>query len=110
MELAKCVVRLNGDIGFEVAKTSIPFAEVRMLQEIHGADSVVRIERCKADKRQPKDVSAALRATYGEDKFRAVFPGANPNMSLKFADLVPDAEDIPDDLDEAATPLIDPTE
>lgn len=101
MELANCFVRLNGDIGFEVKKTRIPFAEVRILQEVHGYDSVVRIERAGTDDRKAKDVLEHLKSTYGESRVRAAFPGANPNISLQLRDILPDAEDEGDEAEPA---------
>lgn len=103
MELANCLVRLNGDIGYEVKKSRIPFAEVRLLQEIHGIESVLRIERAGSDDRKPRDVVEALKITYGEERFRSVFPGVSPNIALQLRDIVADF----DETDDGEAPVVE---
>ena len=116
VEVANCAVRLNGDIGYEVPKQGIAYAEVVVLRAIHGDDAVVRLEKAGTDERSLKDVLEHLRSVYGEARIRAVFPGANPNINTRFYDLTNDpVDDIPTETVSTAkkvkaAPAIDPSE
>ncbi|CUW38789.1 protein of unknown function [Magnetospirillum sp. XM-1] len=123
MELANCFVRLGGEIGYEVRKTGIPLAEILLLQSIHGADAVVRIERAGSDDRKNRDIVDYLKAVYGDTKFRVVFPGTNPSVHVQFRDIVPGEDVVEEDEPQAPVrrgkkpvpgqddaPAVDPTE
>lgn len=118
MEIANCEVRLLGSIQNSVPRLNITPAEAAILREIHGSDSVVRVQAVGADRRPHKDEYERLAAKYGstttEDGtkiFYKLFPQSfDPKLPVSFKDVgidliggshesVPDLPDAPDEAD-----------
>jgi|AGTN01.2.fsa_nt_gi hypothetical protein len=83
MQLAKCTVKLGGDLKNTVIKYNVTPAEILLLKAIHGDDAVVGVEATGGDKREHAAERARLLANYGRAKdsqdqsiFDRVFPGA----------------------------------
>lgn len=113
MEIANCEVRLLGDLANSVPKTGVTPAEAAVLQAIHGADSVVRVEITGNDRRPHQQEYARLAEIYGNtsntegDKvFFKIFPQTfDPRLPVEFkqvgiavtgADKFAPVPDIPD--------------
>lgn len=117
MEIADCKVRLNGDVNNAVFKQDVTPAEVLVLRAIHGAGSVLEIKQKSLnsnsksiEKRSHKFELRRLREKYnrspganpaaevgggdfmnftgeGINIVNRLFPGMNPVLPVKFADI-----------------------
>lgn len=94
MELANCLVALNGDRGNTVPKYEVTPAEIAVLCAIHGLDAVFDIEPTGGDvKRSTRDELERLLRLYpakDEDNnlvVRKVYAGASPVMHQTIEDL-----------------------
>jgi hypothetical protein len=119
MEIANCEVRLLGDLANSVPKTGVTPAEAAILQAIHGAESVVRVEITGNDRRSHQQEYARLAEIYGnspntdgEKIFYKIFPQTfDPRLPSEFKQVgitvtgadkfspvpdLPDAADAPD--------------
>lgn len=87
MQRCKATIRLAGDMRNTVVKTGVSPAEVMVLQNIHGLDSVVDIRVTGNDQGHPQrhhGELAKLRKQYREKAVAAVFPGAKPALPETF--------------------------
>jgi hypothetical protein len=95
MDIAKCEVRLSGDLANSVPLSNVTPAEVLVLRAIHGEDSVVRIQQTGTDRRPHKDEYERLAQKYSQSKtsddkpvFTQIFPSAfDPRLPVSFKDI-----------------------
>lgn len=92
MQYVDCVVRLSGDIGFQVPKTDIPVAEVALLRAMHGGDDgVVNIVPGRTTREPAAKVKRALLEKYngtsGADLIEKLFPGMDPRLPKTLRDI-----------------------
>lgn len=96
MQHARCLVRINGDIGNIAAKAPVTPAEVVMLRAIHGPDAVSAVALINGgvnDKTSHAEELARLKATYtaqnedGKPIIDSVFPGHSPTLPTTFDEI-----------------------
>ena len=122
MEIANCEVRLLGDLANSVPKSGVTPAEAAVLQAIHGADSVVRVEITGNDRRSHQEEFNRLAGIYGETPntegekvFFKLFPQSfDPRLPVEFKQVgitvtggdkfapIPNVSDLPDAPDKDA--------
>lgn len=80
MKLYNCIVRLQGDVKDEVAKSGVTSAEIKVLKNIHGGDAVHRVVRATDEDGDARSVERTeaqerdrLSALYGEGKIISMF-------------------------------------
>lgn len=93
MQVVNCSVRLGSNLNSVVRKYNVTVAEIVVLRTIHGADSVVSIQRVLQDKRAKLEEVERLSAIYGPVVRKAVFPGANPTLPVTLEDIGIDPAD-----------------
>ncbi len=104
MDIAKCEVRLGGDLANSVPLTNVTPAEVLILRAIHGADAVIRIQQTGTDRRPHKEEYDRLAQKYSEAKtetgeiiFNKIFSqGFDPRLPVSFRDIGVDLVSGPD--------------
>lgn len=87
MQVVNCSVRLGSNLNSVVRKTGVTVAEILVLRAIHGADSVVDIQRVMQDKRSRSDEMDRLLSLYSASVVKGVFPGANPSLPADLSDV-----------------------
>lgn len=86
MQVFRGKVRPGGDIGTEIVRKDLTAAEVMVLREIHGSDSVVGLELVKNDRRDLTEEYERLVRKYskhadGRKALHELFGSPqNPNM------------------------------
>lgn len=86
MDMCTAQIKLGGDARSVVHRDDfnpVSWPEVLILQFAHGDDSVSGVEVIETVDVDDKDYVARLKARYGENVFKAVFPGARPKIELK---------------------------
>lgn len=80
MKLYNCIVRLQGDVKDEVAKSGVTSAEIKVLKNIHGGDAVHRVVKAVDAEGEARSVERTeaqerdrLSALYGEGKIVSIF-------------------------------------
>jgi hypothetical protein len=86
MQTAIVEILLNGNIQHTVTRRVTP-AEIVLLKHIHGDDSVVAPVEIESTKRTNTDEVNRLKAIYGEEVFKAVFPGAMPKVPSELSEV-----------------------
>lgn len=96
MQHARCLVRINGDIGNIAAKAPVTPAEIVMLRAIHGADAVSGVALLNGginDKTSHAEELARLKVIYtaqnedGKAIIDTVFPGHSPTLPTTFDEI-----------------------
>lgn len=98
MQVCDCTVRLSGDQLHSVRKRGVTVAEIYLLRQIHGADSVVDISPIRQDKRSHQEEIERLRKKYRSsirninpeasgNVVDGLFGGPNPNVPVNLADI-----------------------
>lgn len=113
MQHCSCVVFLDGDRNSSVHKADVTVAEIALLRAIHGPDSVEGIKPTYMGKEKPAHELARLRLQYtnsnvtkeGASLVDAVYPGRNPSVPTKLADIADSAFDEGDDEDDDLPPV-----
>jgi len=86
MQTAIVEILLNGNIQHTVTRRVTP-AEIVLLKHIHGDDSVVAPVEIESVKRSNTDEVNRLKQQYGDDVFKAVFPGAMPKVPTDLSEV-----------------------
>ena len=86
MQTAIVAILLNGNIQHTVTRRVTP-AEIVLLKHIHGDDSVVAPIEIESVKRSNTDEVNRLKQQYGDDVFKAVFPGAMPKVPTDLSEV-----------------------
>jgi hypothetical protein len=86
MQTAIVEILLNGNIQHTTTRRVTP-AEIVVLRHIHGDDSVVLPLEIESIKRSNTDEVNRLKAIYGDDVFKAVFPGAMPKVPTDLSEV-----------------------
>jgi hypothetical protein len=108
MQHCSCIVFLDGDRNSSVHKTDVTVAEIALLRAIHGPDAVDGIKPTFVGKEKPAQDLARLRMEYansnvtkeGGSLIEAVYPGRNPSIPTKLADIQGSAFDEGEDDDD----------
>jgi hypothetical protein len=79
MQTAIVEILLNGNIQHTTTRRVTP-AEIVVLRYIHGSDSVVAPTEIESIKRSNLDELNRIKAVYGDETIKAVFPGAMPKV------------------------------
>lgn len=92
MQYVDCVVRLSGDINFQVPKHDISVAEVALLRAMHGGeDGVVNITPTRKGPDSPAAVKRRMLVRYintgGAELIEKLFPGMSPRLPETLADI-----------------------
>ena len=85
MQIAIVEILLNGDVQHTITRP-ITAAEVLIIRQIHGHDSIVNPTEQVSIKRSNADEIARLKAEYGSTVFAVVYPGAAPKLPETFAE------------------------
>lgn len=81
MQICQCEVRLGGDMRRTVVKENVTVAEIRVLQNIHGADAVVNIRPVKVDRNFNHDEHRAeLKRVYERGGITSSNPDATAGL------------------------------
>jgi hypothetical protein len=86
MQTAIVEILLNGNIQHTTTRRVTP-AEIVVLRHIHGDDSVVAPLEIESIKRSNTDEVNRLKSVYGDDVFKAVFPGAMPKVPTDLSEV-----------------------
>lgn len=86
MEYGSCIVRISGNVEMEVFKEKVSAAELVVLRSIHGPDGLTRVYAYGQDKRPHAEEVQRLARIYGGAAVAAVYPGAAPQLPVKFKD------------------------
>lgn len=83
MQVCNAIVRLSGDVRFQVPKEGITPAEILVLQSVQAAEDAVAdiVVTGETDRNMHAEMDR-LCAIYGERKVRAIFPGAHPRLPV----------------------------
>lgn len=108
MQHCSCIVYLDGDRNSSVYKPDVTIAEVALLLAIHGPDSVDDLKPTFVGREKPAQDLARLRVEYansnvtkeGSPLIDTVYPGRNPNIPTKLADIQSSAFDEGEDDDD----------
>jgi hypothetical protein len=108
MQHCSCIVFLDGDRNSSVHKTDVTVAEIVLLRAIHGPDAVDGIKPTFVGREKPAQDLARLRVEYansnvtkeGGSLIEAVYPGRNPSVPTKLADIEQSAFDEGEDDDD----------
>lgn len=92
MQYVDCVVRLAGDINFQVPKQDISVAEVALLRAMHGGeDGVTNIVPGRTSRESPAMVKRAMLERYngtnGAALIEKLFPGMSPRLPQTLRDI-----------------------
>ena len=116
MQHCSCVIFLDGDRNSSVHKADVTVAEIALLRAIHGPDAVDGIKPTFMGKEKPAQDLARLRLEYansnvtkeGAPLVDAVYPGRNPSVPTKLADIADSAFDEGEDDDDDLPPVEEP--
>lgn len=87
MQLYQAEVRLGGSMTNTVIKKELSAAEVIVLRNIHGAESVMAIKATGSEGREYDKEYQRLCNIYGVRKVQQCFPGAQPELPDKLKDV-----------------------
>lgn len=113
MQHCSCIVYLDGDRNSSVHKPDVTVAEIALLRAIHGPDAVDGIKPTHVGREKPAQDLARLRIEYansnvtkdGGSLIDTVYPGRNPSVPTKLAEIANSAFDEGDDEDEDYPPV-----
>lgn len=108
MQHCSCIVYLDGDRNSSAFKADVTVAEIALLRAIHGPDAVDGIKATFVGKEKPAQDLARLRMEYansnitkeGGSLIESVYPGRNPSIPTKLADIADSAFDEGEDDDD----------
>lgn len=86
MQIAIVEILLNGNVQHTVTRP-VTAAEILILRDIHGSDSVVNPVELTTVKRSNLDEIQRLKDQYGSNVFSRVYPGAAPKLPETFAEV-----------------------
>ncbi len=105
MELCTCTIRHAGNLGMTIVKgpeQAVTPAEIVILREIHGHDSVVDVAFARNTNRSNAEELHRLRAYYGEKVVERCFPGARPQLPTTLGEASLESDEPPELPDEEA--------